>query len=105
MATKLFNSKGINREVIVGRHTMILSLNPEMTVSFRLKGKKTRYTTTLHSCYNMAVLSHVQKEYNDKLKRYNEKKKLGYKGLKKPKAPNLGRVFDKTNFIALDNQK
>jgi hypothetical protein len=93
MATKI--TKKLTRELLqtdrFGR-TLLIELNPDDTISFRLKGKKTRYTVSLLKCFNMAIVESVLSEYKEKADTYKLKKDIGYKRIKRPKKPQLGMV-------------
>jgi hypothetical protein len=47
-----------------------VELEPGDIISFRSKGKRTRYEISLHSCYTLAVLQKIQEEYTIKAEKY-----------------------------------
>lgn len=88
MATLL--TKAIKRELVLDQRgkTVMIELEPGDLISFRLKGKRTRYTVSLHKCFNLAMLQFLNDDYQDRLKKHEIKKKAGYK-TKKPKQPGF----------------
>lgn len=70
MATRLL--KPVKRELLASNRnrTLIAELEPGDTVSFRYKGKRTRYEISLHSCFTLAVLQKIQEEYTIKAEKY-----------------------------------
>jgi hypothetical protein len=99
MATKL--TKNVKRELLAtnrGR-VVIAELEPGDTISFRYKGKRTRYEISLHSCYTLAVLNKINEEYATKLERY----KAGL-SKRKPKPPSFNH-FDLRLRMALRGSK
>ena len=91
MATKLL--KEISREYRQGNETYIVTLNPDCTITFRKKGYKTRFSTALAGCYNLAIICQAEMTYRDKMEEYNRRVKLGVKGLRKPKRPSIASMF------------
>src|SRR3990167_864210 len=87
MATKLL--KPINRDTI-GRSgaTMIISLLPGDLISFREKGKRTRYEITIGHALQLAKRMTIDRMYQERLEIYRSKKKQGRRAIK-PKRPNL----------------
>lgn len=84
MPTKLL--KPITRELIApdqrGR-TMIVEILPGDELSFRLKGKRTRYTVSLHACHLLAIMEYIKDDHKARMERH----KTG-RG-RKPKPLNL----------------
>lgn len=84
MATLL--TKTIKRQLLAkddrGR-TLIMRLEPGDEVSFSIKGKRTRYTISLHSAYKLAIAQDMQNRYMQGLKDVKD-------GLRKrkPRAPS-----------------
>ena len=48
--------------VVDGGRTMVVTLQPGDLITMRLKGTRTRYTTTLAACYCLAVKAQVESE-------------------------------------------
>lgn len=103
MAVKLL--KAVKREMLgtpsLGKYrnrNVIVELTPGDTLTFRIKGTKTRYEVYLGHCYQLAQIMTIEKMYKEKLQKYKEKKELGLR-CKKPKKPFL--PFDKILFKAL----
>ena len=89
MATKL--KKPVTRELRVttdraGR-SLIATLNPDETIEFRPKGKKTRYEIPLGFVYLKAMEYYLNKKYKEDMKKYELDKKLGVRRRKKPSKP------------------
>ena len=87
--TKL--TKTIKRELLAspdfrGR-SMFVELMAGDRIYFLLKGKKTRYSVSLHKVYLVALMQTLHEEYTHKLEVYNLKKSAGHKRLRKPKKP------------------
>ena len=105
MATKLI--KPITRELIYtdrGR-TIIVTLEPGDVITYRFKGKKTKYSVSLHKVQLLALMQGILDSYQEKVVLYNKKKAAGYKNLKKPKRPTLS-MFNKTyqEFLQYDRK-
>ena len=77
---------------------IIVELNPDETISFRVKGTKTRFTMHLTSAFELAKVNTIVQKHNDKMERYKTDKKLGMKR-KKPKAPFI--FYGKSFFTVL----
>jgi hypothetical protein len=99
MATRL--TKNIKRELLASNHgrTMIIELEPGDIVSFRYKGKRTRYEVSLHSCFTLAIMNKIQQEYMAKA----ECHKVGLTK-RKPKQPSFNH-FDTKLRMALRGTK
>ena len=100
MATLL--TKDISRETLAvtdmrGRE-IIITLKAGDMLEFRSKGKRTRYEVPLAACYNMSLIYTVNEWHKEKLKVYNEKKKMGFR-VKRPK--RLSRIFNQSYYEAL----
>jgi len=78
---------------------MIVTLKAGDMLEFRAKGKRIRYEVPLASCYIMAMIQYVEDQYKDKIRKYNEKKKLGMR-TRIPKRP--ARLFTKKWYDALN---
>ena len=62
-----------------------VSLLPGDQLRLQPKGSRKYIDVSLAHCYNMGIIL-AAKDHDDKrIKEYNRKKDLGYKGLKKPK--------------------
>lgn len=91
MATRL--NKTVTRDVLIypfqGKYrnkNVILKIEPSGIISFRAKGTKKEYSTTLHTCFNLAFVHSIMNDYDQKMKLYLVKKKAGMR-VKKPKKP------------------
>lgn len=85
MATKLI--KEISRELLATTPrgaTLIATLEPGGLITFREKGRRFRYTVSLHGCYKVAIMQFLQDDYLEKLAEYKAGRRK-----KKPKAPNF----------------
>ncbi len=94
MATKL--EKKIVRETMIGNskgEAQIIEITPDHCISFRSKGKRTRYTVHLGKIFQLALMQKLIDEYQHKMGKYNERKSLGLRAIK-PKKPNLA-IFKK----------
>lgn len=94
MATKLH--KPIHREMISNGHLagrdvgrMIVTLEPGDILTFRQKGKRTRYSVPLSACMNLALMNHLVEQYQEKMNNYAIKKKAGLGRVKRPRKPNI----------------
>jgi len=95
MATKLL--KPVTRELVQtdrGR-TIIITIEPPDQITYRYKGKRTRYSVSLHNVQLLALMRSLYDKYLEKLDLYHKKKAAGYKKLKKPKPPSMS-MFNKT---------
>lgn len=104
MATKLF--KPITRELIArgnigGRDigTVIVTIEAPDMITFRMKGKRLRYTTSLHNCMTLAFVNFLMSNYRERVDLYESKRKAGYK-VKRPNKPNVG-IFSPVILKAL----
>jgi hypothetical protein len=77
---------------------IVVELNPDETITFRVKGTKTRHTLHIMSAFELATVNTVVKAHNTKMGRYKEKKKLGER-CKKPKPPFI--FYGKSFFTVL----
>lgn len=103
MATRI--SKPVRREMFVNKGLFIVTLHPDSTISFREKGKRTRYACHLNAAFNCAIISFVQDDFDERMNKYEEKKKYGVKRLRRPKKPNLTGIFSKQYQVAIKNSK
>lgn len=90
MATKL--TKKLIRELLIPDeygNTIMMEMEPGDLVSFRLKGKKTRYSVSLHKVFMLAFIESMIDSYNEKKATYKQKKAAGYSRLRKPKKPPI----------------
>jgi len=95
-------TKPVRRELLAtnrGRQ-IIIELVPGDEISFRIKGKKTRYSVSLHKVFNLALMQFLIEDHKEKLERYEIKKKYSYKKVCRPKYPNLN-MFNRQYIIAL----
>lgn len=92
--TKLL--KSLKRELVFTNgqsRTVIVELEPGDIISFRVKRKKERFSVSLHSVYQLALVTTMKKKYAERLNEYKAKRKAGYRA-RKPKPPTL--PFGKT---------
>jgi len=104
MATKL--NKRITRELILPDeygNTIMVELEPGDQISFRVKGRKTRYTVSLHKVFMLAFIQFMIEKYNEKLSIYKRKKDVGYKRIKRPKKPPI-HLFRKEMQLILSTK-
>jgi hypothetical protein len=57
-------------------------------IVFQVKGTRTKHTISIGHCYNMAINLTMEQEYKQKLREYDEKKRVGGKP-RKPVKPDL----------------
>lgn len=87
MATKLI--KEITREAMSRNGApLLVTLCPGDVISFRYKGKRTRFELSIGHALNLAKLITIEKMYQEKLEEYNRKRKAGMR-VKRPKRPSL----------------
>lgn len=67
---------------------LIVSLNPDETISFRVKGTRQRYALPLGVAYVFAQREFILNRYNEKMKEYKLKKAAGLRAVR-PKKPWL----------------
>lgn len=94
--TPLLDSKGtheVKRSAYIGRAEFIIGLHADGTISFRQKGKRTEYRTSFGSAKNLAIIEQAMRDYEEKQKRYTERKKAGAKRIKQPRKPQLHHIF------------
>lgn len=92
MAIKL--TKRLSREMITspingkhrGRPTIVTIKGGDM-LEFRAKGTRQVYEVSLASCYTLALTLKMLSEYHRAKEVYKERKAMGFKRLRKPKAP------------------
>jgi hypothetical protein len=84
MATKLI--KSVSREMLAEAHraTWIVTLEPGDEISFRAKGRRTRYTASLHGCLMVAMFQFLQDDFNAKMADFKAGRRK-----RKPKAPKF----------------
>lgn len=94
MATILH--KPIHREMICNGHLagrdvgrVIVTLEPGDILTFRQKGKRTRYSVPLQACMNLALMNYLVENYQKKMNNYSIKKKAGLGRPKRPRKPNI----------------
>jgi hypothetical protein len=93
--TKLL--KPVTRELVQkdrGR-TVIITIEPPDQITYRYKGKRTRYSVSLHNVQLLALMRSLYDKYLEKEDIWKKKKAAGYKNLKKPKPPTMS-MFNKT---------
>lgn len=104
MATKLL--KSITRETLCvtnrkGEPVMV-TLKAGDLLEFRVKNKRMRMEISLAHCFNLAFIMDADHRHREAMAEYTRKKKLGYKGLRKPKTPFL--PFNGIYFKAIANK-
>ena len=101
MATKLLKSVSRQTLSIEGKKKkpIIVTLIPGDVISFRVKGSKTSNEIYLGHCYVLAQIINIEKFYKQRVEKYNQRKKEGAKGLKKPRKPFL--PFSRMYFDAI----
>lgn len=77
---------------------IIVELNPDETLSFRVKGTKTRFSMHITSAFELAKVNTIIQRHNNKMECYKTDKKLGLKR-KKPKQPHV--FYGKSFFTVL----
>ena len=77
---------------------IIVTLKAGDMLEFRPKGKRYRYDVPLAACFNLAMIFTAQEKYNERLKKYEEGKKLGRK-TKRPKRPP--KIFNEKLYQSL----
>ncbi len=104
MATKL--TKNVKRETLavktMGKYRdrpIIVTLEPGDVLSFRIKGTRQEASVSLAHCYQLAQIVEGEVRYKQKVKEYKEKKKLGYRHLRRPKKMDF--PFNKIYINAL----
>lgn len=104
MATKLL--KNITRQTLAVTNRkgepVIVTMMAGDILEFRVKGKRMRMQISLAHCFNLAFIMDADSRHRDSVAEYNRKKKLGYKNLRKPKAPFL--PFNGMYFKAISNK-
>lgn len=92
--TKLL--KPVRREMLasstVGKYRnrpIIVTIKGGDAISFRIKGTRQEYETSLHLCYRLAQIVSLSNRYEEKRKEYEAKKKAGYRNLRKPRKFNF----------------
>lgn len=95
MATILL--KTIARQLIATEsrtgQTIIVELKGGDEITFRYKGKRTRYEISLHKVMVLAQMEFMQDQFKLKLARYKMLKAAGRR-VKKPKPPNMN-IFNR----------
>lgn len=89
----IFLKNPVRRKVFIGRSIYILTLDNDMTITFKKLGKKYKETVSLEACRAMATISTAEARYKAKLAEYQRKKAAGYNRLKKPKKPTIAQMF------------
>ena len=78
---------------------IILTIEPGDMITFREKGKRTEVSVYAGHAYMLAQIMSEESHYKKKVEEYNKKKKLGYKGLRKPRKAQF--PYNKIYFKAL----
>ena len=94
--------KDIKRETIAvtdfRNNKLIVILKAGDMLEFKIKRKKYGYIVPLAACFNLAMIYTAKERYDEKLKKYEEGKKIGRK-MKKPKL--LPKIFNEKLYQAL----
>jgi hypothetical protein len=93
MATLLL--KPVKRKSLDG---IIITVHPTGIISFRKPRKRTEYKVTFKRAFQMAVFETLDNEYNNKLKKYTDRKKLGLR-TKRPTKPSYQMFAKKIQMI------
>ena len=99
MATLL--NRPVRRELILPLRgkTLIVELEPGDIISFREKGRRTRYSVSLHRVYYLALMAKIEEEYSDKMEVYRRRIKNGDTRLRKPRRPTLAVFNAKLRYL------
>lgn len=100
MAVKLI--RPIERELFSttrSNENIVITLKAGDLVEFRVKGRRTRVEVSLAHCFVLAQLIDANIRYNEAMKAYAEKKKMGLKA-RKPK--KVAIPVNKIYFKALE---
>ena len=68
---------------------MTVTLHPGDILEFREYKRRKSYEIDLADCYTLAVAQTILRQYKADLKEYNQKKKAGYKRLRRPRKPGM----------------
>ena len=100
MATLL--TKDIIRETLavtdVKNNKMIITLKAGDMLEFRPKGKQYTYDVPLGACLNLAMIYTASERYKERIKKYEEGRKVGRK-MKRPK--QMPKIFNEKLYQAL----
>ena len=100
MATLLL--KDIHRETLavtdMSGRKMIVTLEAGDMLTFRAKGKRFKYTVPIQACYNLALIYTVNQRWKERMRAYNEKRKMGLRTRKPKKLPP---IFNQKMYEAL----
>ena len=69
--------------------TLMIELNDMQEITFREKGRKTRYHLHLLKAYRLSIICAILDEYQEKMTEYKIKRKSGVLRLRKPQKPSL----------------
>ena len=65
---------------------LVVTINPEETISFRVKGTKTKYTVHLINVFSLAKIVEMEQMYKEKMEQYKLRKNAGLR-TRKPRRP------------------
>ena len=95
-------TKDVSRETLavtdLKGQKMIVTLKAGDMLEFRPKGRRYRYEVPLAACYNLAMIFSANEWHKEKMKRYEERKKAGFR-VKRPR--RLPRIFNQHYYEAL----
>jgi hypothetical protein len=95
-------TKDIKRETLsvtdLRGQTMVVTLKAGDMLSFRPRGKRKSYEVPLQGCYHMALIFTAHETYKQRLKEYEDKRKLGIRARRPKKVP---RIFSERAYQAL----
>lgn len=80
---------------------IVVTLKAGDMLEFRSKGERTRFEVPLAACRNLAMIYYMEDKYNEKMRRYKERKKLGLRAVR-PKRPP--QVFSKKWYQAINRK-
>ena len=86
MARKLLNPVSRDMALPVFGKQFVVTLHPGDMVGFRKRRGKKEYMISLHDILIPAIRNTVREDYQEALKEYNRKRKLGV-SCRKPKRP------------------
>lgn len=79
---------------------LIVELGIGDTITFRSKGKRTKFTMHLSNVYYMAMINHLQERQQEKLKAWKGKKEGGMR-TKRPRALRIPTSPDMLQALAM----
>jgi hypothetical protein len=77
---------------------VIVTLKAGDMISFRVKGKRTRYEVPLQSVFYLSLIQYLHDQHKEKVKRWKERKSIGQRARKPSRPP---RIYSKKFYDAL----